>query len=146
MKWRILTIGRPSLTYAKTGSEEYLKRLVRYTSVEVVSVAKESGQAKNGSALLSASEGDLRIVLDERGQDLTTRDLAGKIETWQLDSVKRVSVLIGGADGHGADVRSRADLTLRLGALTLQHELALLVWLEQLYRVHTLLKGEPYHR
>jgi 23S rRNA (pseudouridine1915-N3)-methyltransferase len=60
--------------------------------------------------------------------------------------VKRVALLIGGADGHSPVLRGAADHVLSLSAFTLQHELALVVLLEQIYRVHTLLKGEPYHR
>jgi len=147
MKWKILTIGKPSLAYAKSGVAEYLKRLQRYSQLKIRSVAKESGQEKNSRALLDASEGCLRIVMDERGKSLSTKEFAKKIQDWQMNgSVKNIAVLIGGADGHSKEVREKADVLLSLSSLTLQHELALLVLLEQIYRVHTILKGEPYHR
>ena len=147
MKWQILSIGKPSLAYAKTGVTEYLKRLQRYTQVEMKTVGKESGQEKNSRALLDASEGAFRIVMDERGKGLSTAVFARKIRDWQMDgSIKKITILIGGADGHSAEVREKADLLLSMSDFTLQHELALVVLLEQLYRVHTVLKGEPYHR
>ena len=60
--------------------------------------------------------------------------------------IKSVAVLIGGAEGHGEEVRSAADLILSFGRLTMQHELALVAAVEQIYRVYTLKRGEPYHR
>lgn len=146
MKWQILAIGRPSLRYAKTGVEEYLKRLGRYTSIELQTDWKDAGQVKNSDALLAASEGAVRIVLDERGESWTTADFVSRLEAWQLNGVKRVAILIGGADGHTPELRKSADHLVALSGFTLQHELALVVLLEQIYRVHTVLRGEPYHR
>lgn len=146
MKWQILAIGKPSLRYAKTGVEEYQKRLGRYTSLELQTDWKDTGQLKNSEALLAASEGAVRIVLDERGESWTTADFAGRVEAWQLNSVKRIAILIGGADGHTEELRKSADHVVALSGFTLQHELALVVLLEQIYRVYTLLRGEPYHR
>lgn len=146
MKWQILAIGKPSLRYAKTGVEEYQKRLGRYTSLELQTDWKDTGQLKNSEALFAASEGAVRIVLDERGESWTTADFAGRVEAWQLNSVKRIAILIGGADGHTEELRKSADHVVALSGFTLQHELALVVLLEQIYRVYTLLRGEPYHR
>ncbi len=146
MKWKILAIGKPSLAYAKTGVAEYLKRLQRYSSVELIHQWKESGKEKNSANLLNASEGCFRIALDERGESLTTAQLEKSVKNWQMDGVKRVAVLIGGADGHTEELRKKSDLVLGLSSLTMQHELALVVFLEQVYRVHTMIKGEPYHR
>ncbi len=146
MKWQILAIGKPSLAYAKAGVEEYRRRLVRYAPVELVTDWKDAGPAKNSEILLAASEGAVRIALDERGEAWTTAGLADRVRNWQLDGVKRVAVLIGGADGHTPALRKAADHVVALSGLTLQHELALVVLLEQIYRVHTVLKGEPYHR
>lgn len=146
MKWQILSIGKPALSYARTGVEEYQKRLVRYATVELRNDWKDAGRSKNSEALLSASEGALRIALDERGESWTTQDFADRVRDWQLHGTKRVAILIGGADGHSPELRQAADHVLRLSSFTLQHELALVVLMEQIYRVHTLLKGEPYHR
>lgn len=146
MKWQILAIGRPSLAYAKAGVEEYRKRIQRYAPVELRAEGRDAGAAKNGEALLAASEGALRIVLDERGESWTSEQFAKQVENWQLRGVKRVALLVGGADGHGPEIRKAADHVISLGKFTLQHELALVVLLEQIYRVHTILRGEPYHR
>ena len=145
MKWKILAVGKPALKYAKFGVSEYLTRLQRIVPVEMVSL-KECGSKTNGATQLARSEGDLRIVLDERGEDWTTAELVRRIDRWELDRVKRASILIGGADGHRDEVREAGDAVLRLSRFTLQHELALVVLLEQLYRAYTVKRGEPYHR
>ena len=145
MKWTIYAIGKPALDFAKRGVAEYEKRLSRHGGLELVTF-REAGQDENSRRLLESSEGSLRIVLDERGQLLTTGEFVSQVAAWELDRVKRVAILIGGADGHSEAVRQSADLMLGLSRLTLQHELALVVFLEQLYRVGTVRRGEPYHR
>lgn len=146
MKWQITAVGKPSLAYAKQGVEEYQKRLRRYAPVSLDLLPKDLGQKENGLQLLAKSEGSLRIVFDERGESWTTDQFVKRVEKWQLHGVKRVSILIGGADGHAAETRKAADHVISMSGFTLQHELALLVLLEQIYRVHTVMRGEPYHR
>jgi 23S rRNA (pseudouridine1915-N3)-methyltransferase len=145
MKHTILAAGKPALAYAKTGVAEYLKRLGRYGSYSLKHV--KDGNSEDVSARLhDASEGTLRIVLDERGESLTTAQISTRIQDWELRGMKRASYLIGASDGHTQILREKADLVWALSPLTLQHELALLVLLEQLYRVATIHRGEPYHR
>ncbi len=139
MRVQVFTIGRPSLPFVRAGVEEYSKRLQRYTHLAVVPV-------RGPAAMLRQSAGAYRVVLDERGDLPTTMALAERVRGWKLTGVKRVAYLIGGAEGHPEEVRQAANWTLALSRLTLQHELALLVLLEQLYRVETLLAGHPYHR
>jgi 23S rRNA (pseudouridine1915-N3)-methyltransferase len=140
MKWRIFTVGKPALSFAKQGVDEYLKRMNRYAEVEwqALKALPEPAVAKPSGGLL--------LVLDERGQSLTTEVFCAKVNQWELQAVKTVVCVIGGADGHSPEMRQAADLVLSLSAMTMQHELALVVWLEQLYRIYTLKKGEPYHR
>ncbi len=139
MKVEVFTIGSPSLRYVRAGVEEYTRRMQKYSKLAVVPV-------RDAVAMLRRSEGAYRVVLDERGDLPTTTALAERIRGWKLTGVKRVAYLIGGAEGHPEEVRQAANWTLALSRLTLQHELALLVLLEQLYRVETLLAGHPYHR
>ena len=145
MKILILSAGKPALVFAKTGIDEYLKRLKRYGSVEH-KIVKDGSSEEVSKRLLEASEGCLRIALDERGELWTTEQFVQKVTHWQLSSVKRVAFLIGASDGHTLALREACDQWLALSKLTLQHEFALLLLLEQVYRVHTILKGEPYHR
>ena len=76
----------------------------------------------------------------------TTKKLVDLAKDWQMHSVRRIAFLIGASDGHTEELRSRCNHILSLSKFTLQHELALVVLLEQLYRCHTILAGTPYHR
>ena len=145
MKWRLYTVGKPALAYAKIGVDDYLKRLRRYTTCE--HHVLRTGRTEEVTGLLgSRRDGAINLVLDERGESLTTEQFTERLRQWQLDAVKHVCCFIGGADGHAPEIRDEADLVLGLSKFTLQHELALVVFLEQLYRSHTLMRGEPYHR
>lgn len=90
-------------------------------------------------------KGACRVVLDERGESLTTRALAARMAQWRQRG-RDVAFIIGGADGVAAALKEEADLLWSLSALTLPHQLARIVLAEQLYRATTLLAGHPYHR
>lgn len=143
MKLRVLAIGKPKLGYAADGVQDYAKRLKHYAPLEI-EYLKDKDESP---ALLQRSEGSYRIALDERGKGLTTGDLVGRInQLEQRGSVKAISFLIGGSDGHSPELREACDEVWCLSKLTMQHELALVVLLEQLYRAYTIKRGEPYHR
>jgi 23S rRNA (pseudouridine1915-N3)-methyltransferase len=144
MKWLLLTVGKPALAYAKAGRDEYLARLTKFAPLEHITV-KASDKPRESADLLARSEGCFRVVLHEHGTPLTSRQLATKLDQWQ-QAARPVAVIIGGADGHDQSLLDQADFRWSLGPLTLQHELALVVVLEQLYRAHTILAGHPYHR
>ena len=146
MRVRILAAGKPALAYAKSGVEEYLKRLGRYGSYEL-EYLKAGDSATVSTALLERSAGNFRIAMDERGEVLGTQAWADKFASLEMrGDVKAVSFLIGASDGHTEELRKTCDAVWSLSRLTMQHELALVVLLEQLYRVATLRRGEPYHR
>lgn len=146
MQIRIIAAGKPALAYAKAGVEEYLKRLSRFGNHELV-IIKAGSRDDVSPRLLERSEGSFRIGLDERGKSLTTRAFHQQLETLELrGDVKCVSFLIGAADGHNEALRKNCDLLISVSPFTLQHELALVILLEQLYRVASLKAGMPYHR
>jgi len=89
--------------------------------------------------------GAIKVALDERGKTMTTRDLAGRIEGWQMEG-RDVAFVIGGADGLADSVKRDADVMWSLSALTLPHGLVRVVLAEQLYRAYSLLRNHPYHR
>lgn len=147
MKWKIIAVGKPSLKYAREGIAEYGKRLRRHASCEIVYLKDAGNAAATGERLRQASEGCYRIVLDERGALPDTFEFREKVDTLERDgAVKAVALLVGGADGHDAATREAADWVVAMGRLTLQHELALVVLLEQIYRIYNLKGGGPYHR
>jgi 23S rRNA (pseudouridine1915-N3)-methyltransferase len=97
-------------------------------------------------ALLERSKAMFRVVLDERGEHPTSRALAKKLNEWELHSKRDLALIVGGADGHNEELRQAAGWCWSLGKHTLQHELALVVALEQLYRAYAIKGGLPYHR
>ena len=146
MQVRLIVAGKPALAYAKAGVEEYLKRLSRAGDYELV-VVKAGSKEEVSARLLERSKGCFRVGLDERGESLGTRKFAEKLEALEMrGDVKAIAFLIGAADGHSEALRDECDLVITLSPFTLQHELALLVLLEQLYRVASLKSGSPYHR
>ncbi|MDB6134108.1 MAG: ribosomal large subunit methyltransferase [Verrucomicrobiales bacterium] len=145
MNWKILAVGRPALPWARQGIDDYLGRCIRYAKVEV-EYLRDGPRLQVEERFLKGSGGGVRIVLDERGKRLTTAEWRAKTDQWEMAATKRATFLIGGADGHSAELREAADEVWSLSALTLQHELALVVLLEQIYRVFTIKRGEPYHR
>jgi 23S rRNA (pseudouridine1915-N3)-methyltransferase len=143
MKIALITVGKPRLAYARAGVEAYLGRMrgmVTWTTV------KNGTQEEEACRLLAASEGWFRVLLDEHGKSLTSRQLADQWTAWEARAIPRLAFLIGGAEGHDATLKKAADATWSLSPLTLQHELAAVVVLEQIYRAHTLRTGHPYHR
>jgi len=146
MHIRLIVAGKPALAYARLGTEEYLKRLSRFGGYELITV-KAGTRDEVSARLLERSEGCYRIALDERGVQLNTRAFAATLDSLTLrGDLKTAAFLIGAADGHNETLRSEVDLLLTLSPFTLQHELALLVLLEQLYRVAAMKSGSPYHR
>lgn len=145
MRWHVLVIGKPKLEFARLGVDEYLGRMHPFAQVEI-SYVKAANSAAESAALLEKSKAMFRVVLDERGEQVSSRVLARKISEWEMHAKRDLALIIGGADGHTEDLRQAAGWTWSLSSLTLQHELALVVALEQLYRAYTIKGGFPYHR
>lgn len=145
MDFLILAADKPSLAYARQGVQFFQERLKPLGKVSIRYVKGGPSEEVSGR-LLEASKGCLRIAMDERGENWSTREWEKNVRRWQLQSVKHIAILIGAADGHTPALRAASDVVLSLGRHTMQHELALVVLLEQLYRLHTILAGSPYHR
>jgi 23S rRNA (pseudouridine1915-N3)-methyltransferase len=145
LRWCIVAVGKSRLAYVRAGISEYLARLRCFSSVETASI-KPSDPIREGRQLLSRSAGCFRLILDERGKGFTSRQFAAEIRKIEGNPRKICALVVGGAEGLSERVIESADLLWSLGPLTLQHELALVVALEQIYRAHTILTGLPYHR
>jgi 23S rRNA (pseudouridine1915-N3)-methyltransferase len=142
VKHRVITVGRPS-GWAKSAAEEFLKRIRGFSEVEHVQVKEGSKQEKD---LLEKSEGWQRVVLDETGVSRSTAEWRKEFDQWERTGKAKTAWMLGGADGHGESFRRQCDATLSLGPQTLSHDLALVVLLEQIYRVESWRAGHPYHR
>lgn len=145
MHWKILAVGRPALPWARDGIADYTTRFTRMGQLEIEYI-RDGPRDKVEERLLRASEGCLRIAMDERGRSFTTTALRESVDRWEMAGTKRIALLIGGSDGHSPSLRSASQEIWALSPLTLQHELALVVLLEQIYRVYSIKRGEPYHR
>ena len=154
MKLRILSVGHKMPDWVETACSEYLKRMPREASVEIVEIKPDkraSGknaevvQEAEAKRILEAAGKDYLIALDERGQEVTTVQLAARMETW-LTSGRDIALIIGGADGLHASVKSRADWLWGLSKLTLPHGMVRVLLAEQLYRAWTVIQHHPYHR
>lgn len=140
-----MAVGKPKLAHARGGIAEYLARMRCFSTVEEEHV-KASTPLREGELLLHKSKDCFRVVLDERGKLFTSRQFADVVKKIELNPRKTCAILTGGADGLSDSVRQAADLLWSLSPLTLQHEMALALALEQVYRAHTILTGVPYHR
>lgn len=143
MKIRIVTIGKPKLTYAKAGWDEYLPRLGRLHQVRVRNIADRF--AYDAQRILTELEGTTVVALEIKGSAYSSEELAAFLATRELES-REVSFIIGGPEGLPDAVRRAADYQWSLGKLTLPHDLAAIVLLEALYRASTINAGLPYHK
>ncbi|WP_291992357.1 23S rRNA (pseudouridine(1915)-N(3))-methyltransferase RlmH [Candidatus Accumulibacter sp. ACC003] len=154
MKLAILAVGHKPPAWVAEGCAEYIKRMPRELPLAVVEVKPESRGSKNREQLLAAEKLRLLaalptyqrvIILDERGDDLTTLQLAQRLQGW-MRAGGATAFVIGGADGLDEDLKQRADESIRLSSLTLPHALARLLLCEQLYRAGSVVRQHPYHR
>lgn len=143
MKLRIITVGKPKLDYAQRGWDEYLHRLKRYHSVQIVHLADK--YAADAGRILEAAGGTYKIALVIQAQGLSSPELAEFLRKHELNS-REASFIIGGPEGLPQAVIEAADYRWSLGPLTLPHDLAMVVTLEALYRASTINAGQPYHK
>ena len=143
MKLRVVWIGRTKETAIRSLTAEYLKRLARYVSTEGTELASEAALLKQAGK--RSRPGGMLVLLDGRGKQLTSEQLAEFLRQQQERGTQELTFAVGPADGFSEAARGAADVMISLGQMTLAHELARVVLLEQLYRAFTILKGHPYH-
>jgi 23S rRNA (pseudouridine1915-N3)-methyltransferase len=157
MQLILVAVGKLREAYYRAGVEDYLSRTRRMLPIEQVEVATGSGEASNGKGagtlLREAASierhlkpGGLLVTLEPSGRTITTEEFAAWLQTAMNNAVPRVTFVIGGAWGLSRSLTEKADLRLSLSPMTFSHELARLVFVEQLYRVVSLWKGLPYHK
>jgi len=139
MKIKVAWVGKTKAAEIQRLSDEYVKRISRYAEIEGVTV-------KDEAAILAIAAGSRckLVPLDSRGKQYSSEEFAVFLEREQVNAVPLLFA-IGGSDGFGDEVRKKAGFVWSLGKLTLPHELARVVMLEQIYRAFTILRGHPYH-
>ena len=154
MRIRLIAVGTRMPAWVETGYENYARRMPRACRLTLCEVplprrskANDPGRLKAQEAdnLLALAGSDLVVALDQRGNQVNTRDLSLKLGHWLQDG-RSISLLIGGPDGLHSRCLERADWIWSLSALTLPHPLVRVVVAEQCYRAWCVLRGHPYHR
>jgi 23S rRNA (pseudouridine1915-N3)-methyltransferase len=155
MRARLIAVGERMPAWVADGFAEYKKRLSRELPLDLVEIrlgtrGKDRDRARaiaeEGAAVRAALPKDAHVVaLDGRGSAWSSEQLAAELKRWRMEGCD-VAFLIGGPDGHAADVLAASHQRWSLGPLTLPHMLVRLVVAEQLYRAMTMLAGHPYHR
>jgi 23S rRNA (pseudouridine1915-N3)-methyltransferase len=151
---RVITVGKKRSEGVRLLVDEYKIKLKPYCSFEDSLVRSNPRNAQDVRAQVEDEEvammkligsDDWVVVLDERGRDIDSEQMAELLGDAGNSGASRISFCIGGAYGHGTQVRKRANVTIRLSSMVLNHQIALVVLMEQLYRSWTILKGQNYH-
>lgn len=155
MKITFLTIGKTEDAYLREGIDKYTKRLKHYTRLELVdlpelkntkALTEPQQKAKEAELLLKKiTPLDHVILLDDKGMEFTSKQFANYIDKKSVGSVSSLVFVVGGPYGFDQSVYDRANDKLSLSRMTFSHQMIRLLFVEQLYRAYTILKGEPYH-
>ena len=147
MKIKIAWIGKTKEPAIASLTEEYLQRISRYVQVEGVALRDETALLETcGRA--AGTKGGMKstlVLMDSRGKEFSSEQFAKFLGDYQDRNPLPLVFAIGGADGFSETARATAQNTISLGKMTVAHELARVVLLEQVYRAFTILKGHPYH-
>lgn len=152
----IIAVGKLKEKFWTQACDEYLKRLRPYAAVDVrelpdIDPAKAGGEAKavrqeSDAVLAAIPEGSVAFLLDICGKLVTSEDVAQAIDDCSLSGSSRLCFIVGGSCGVDERVRAKVQRRISLGRITLPHNLARVVLLEQLYRAFKISRNEPYHK
>lgn len=155
MKIVLASVGKPHEALVKVGVEEFTQRIQKYYGVEWKIIAPPKNAASLNEAALKKAEAELvlqqlqpddfLILLDERGKNISSPELANLLQQRANESTKRVVFLIGGAFGVDGTIQHRAQFTWSLSKLVFPHKLVRLILAEQVYRACTINRNEKYH-
>nr|WP_320117486.1 23S rRNA (pseudouridine(1915)-N(3))-methyltransferase RlmH [uncultured Marinifilum sp.] len=155
MKISLLVIGKTDKDFVIKGIEEYRKRLVHYLPFELViipdlkntkNLSENQQKQKEGELILDkVKNSDTLILLDENGKEFSSVGFSKFIEQKMIAGVKNLIFVIGGPYGFSKDVYNKAQGKVSLSKMTFSHQMIRMIFVEQLYRAMTIIKGEPYH-
>ena len=155
MNITLILHGKTDSSSLQQCMDDYVKRLQRYVKFSVKVIPDNKALVRAPSAVRIKSEGeqllaqldtkDTVVLLDDKGKQFTSEGFASFLEARMNASVKHLVFVVGGAYGFSEDVYKRADFKISLSSMTFSHQVVRLLFLEQLYRAFTIIKGEPYH-
>ena len=159
MKITLITVGKIKEKYLKDAIAEYSKRLSRYCKLEIIEVTDEKTPDHASESVEDAirfkeaeriqkyiKEDAYIITLEIGGKQLTSEELAEKIDKLGIQGVSHIIFIIGGSIGLGREVLSKSDYALSFSKMTFPHQLMRVILLEQIYRSYRIINGEPYHK
>ncbi|MGN1167622.1 MAG: 23S rRNA (pseudouridine(1915)-N(3))-methyltransferase RlmH [Lachnospiraceae bacterium] len=159
MKITIITVGKIKEKYLKDAIAEYSKRLSKYCKLEIMEVADEKTpdnasetmedviRSKEAERILKYVKEDAYIItLEIQGKQLTSEEMAEKIEKLGVMGTSHIIFIIGGSIGLGKEVLEKSDYALSFSKMTFPHQLMRVILLEQIYRSYRIISGEPYHK
>ena len=155
MRINLLCIGKTDDKEIQNLIKYYQNRLPKHWNFEIVEIPDVKNAKNLSPELLKKEEGklflnliensDTIVLLDEKGTQFTSREFASKIDNWMNSSVKKVSLIIGGAYGFSEEMYERANEKMSLSKMTFTHQMIRLFFVEQIYRAEQILQGKPYH-
>jgi 23S rRNA (pseudouridine1915-N3)-methyltransferase len=155
LRLELLFLGTTKESYLAAGIDDYVKRLSRYLKLEIRTIKEgkiKKGERENfliekeSEKLMQNTQGSYLVCLDRTGKQMDSLQLAKQMERWEMQSVKKISFVIGGPLGLSAAILKKADLVLSFSPMTFTHEMSRMLLLEQLYRACTIKAGEKYHK
>ena len=155
MKITLLTVGRTDVEWVRKGLDLYVSRLRHYVPFSLIEIpelknvsalAREQIKQKEGELVLKALKpSDCVILLDERGREYRSIEFSAMLEDRMSRGGRDLVFVVGGAYGFSDSVYSRSDEKISLSKMTFSHQMVRTIFVEQLYRAFTIMKGEPYH-
>ena len=155
MKIKLIVVGKSAFDFVKEGEDVYEKRLAHYLPFEKIvlpdiknpkNLSVEELKKKEGELILSKiSNQDFLVLMDENGSDFSSVKFSEWINQKVNEGLRSIVFLIGGAFGFSKEVYDRSNQKISLSKMTFSHQLVRVIFLEQLYRAQTIMKGEPYH-
>jgi 23S rRNA (pseudouridine1915-N3)-methyltransferase len=150
MQFRIICIGKTREANLRALIADYETRLGRFVRCETTELrdgaGSEGSQDESRRILGALRPGSVAVALDPSGREWDSHELAAQVENWQMSAAKEVAFIIGGPTGLAEEVMTRANIHWSLSRLTLTHEMARLLLVEQLYRAFTIIRGLPYQK
>ena len=147
MRIRFIWPGKTKDERLRALVAEYLKRLSRFVRCEMIETREAADLKKESGRLLDAiPNGGQMVLLDMKGREWSSTELAEEVSRWENDAIKEVAIVIGGPEGVSAEASARAQRRWRLSPLTLTHEMARVIAVEQIYRAYTINRGLPYQK
>ena len=146
LKITVIAVGKLKERFWRDACAEYSKRLGGYCNLTVREIPDSNREQESPLVLEALPENATIVVLDIQGKETSSEALANQIERYTVEGVSHLVFVIGGSDGLTNAVKERASLRMSFGPITLPHNLARVVLLEQVYRAFKIIKREPYHK